>query len=206
VSRRTLPDNSQCGRADIYYARRHHDRWSEPVHFDCTVNGAGEEFSPFLVAYDDGSGELYFSSTRAGGFTSEPQGSTTGDADLYVSDVTRDGDVTPPQLVAGVNTAANDFRPSLRRDGLELFFDSNRPGSVPNASGTASLDIWSATRENRFEAWTVRDQLGPNVNTAADESRPFLTWDRMTLFFGRSPGSEGNSDIYLTSRERVRGH
>ena len=205
VSRRTLPDNSQCGRADIYYTRRHHDQWSEPVHLDCTVNSPGEEFSPFLVEYDDGARELYFSSTRTGGFSPDPPALTTGDADLYVSEVTPDGNVAPPVLIPGVNTSANDFRPSLRRDGLELFFDSNRPGSVPNTSGSPSLDIWSATRESRFEAWTVRDALGPNVNTAADESRPFLTWDRLTLFFGRSPGSEGSSDIYLSSRERVTG-
>ena len=206
VSRRTLPDNSQCGRADIYYARRHHDQWSEPVHFDCTVNSAGEEFSPFLVEYDDGARELYFSSTRAGGFSAEPPASSTGDADLYVSEVTAEGEVAPPVLVPGVNTAANDFRPSLRRDGLELFFDSNRPGSVPNAMGAASFDLWSATRDSRFDAWSVPDPLGPDVNTPADETRPFLTWDRLTLFFGRSPGSEGNSDIYLTSREKITGN
>ena len=206
VSRRILPDNSQCGRADIYYARRHHDQWSEPVHLDCTVNSPGEEFSPFLVEYDDGARELYFSSTRAGGFSSDPPTSTTGDADLYVSEVTPEGDVAPPVLVPGVNTAANDVRPSLRRDGLELFFDSNRPGSVQNASGAPSFDIWSATRDSLIDAWSVRDPLGPNVNTAADETRPFLTWDRLTLFFGRSPGSEGNSDIYMTSRERITGN
>jgi WD40-like Beta Propeller Repeat len=205
VSRRTLLDQSQCGRADIYYARRQHDQWSEPVHLDCTVNSAGEEFSPFLVEYDDGASELYFSSTRAGGVSSEQPTSPTGDADLYVSEVTREGNVAPPVLVPSVNTAANDFRPSLRRDGLELFFDSNRPGSVPNAMGNPSLDIWSARRDSRFDAWTVPEPLGPNVNTPADETRPFLTWDRLTLFFGRSPGTEGNSDIYLTSRERITG-
>lgn len=207
VSRRVLPDNSQCGGADIYYARRAHDgSWSEPLHLDCTVNSAGEEFSPFLVEYDDGARELYFSSTRAGGFSSEPPTSTTGDADLYVSEVTPEGAVLPPVLVPGVNSAAHDFRPSLRRDGLELFFDSNRPESVLNAAGTAaSFDIWSATRAGRFDAWTGPEPLGPNVNTPADEQRPFLTWDRLTLFFGRSPGSEGNSDIYLTSREKITG-
>ena len=206
VSRRTLPDGSHCGRADIYYARKSpHSGWSDPVHFDCTVNSAGEEFSPFLVEYDDGWRELYFSSTRAGGVSAEPAGSVTGDSDLYVSDITPEGNVATPALVAGVNTAANDFRPSLRRDGLELFFDSNRPGSVPNAAGNPSLDIWSATRDSRFDAWAVPESLGPNVNTSGDETRPFLTWDRTTLFFGRLPGSEGNSDIYLTSREKITG-
>jgi len=208
VSRRTLPDNSQCGGADIYYARRNHDgSWSEPVHLDCTVNSAGEEFSPFLVEYDDGARELYFSSTRAGGFSPESPTSTTGDADLYVSDVTPAGDVASPVLVPGVNTAANDFRPSLRRDGLELFFDSNRPGSVPKASGTPSFDIWSATRDSRSDVWSAAKSLGPNVNTPGDETRPFLTWDGLTLFFGRAPGTESAaSDIYLATREKITGH
>jgi hypothetical protein len=110
-------------------------------------------------------------------------------------------------LVPGVNTAANDFRPSLRRDGLELFFDSNRPDSVLNALGIPSFDIWSATRDSRFDVWNAATPLGPNVNTPGDETRPFLTWDPLTLFFGRAPGTESAaSDIYVASREKITGH
>jgi len=45
-----------------------------------------------------------------------------------------------PVLSQGLNTAQNDFRPNLRRDGLEIFFDSDRPG------GIGGLDLWTSTR------------------------------------------------------------
>ena len=42
--------------------------------------------------------------------------------------------------------------------------------------------------------------LGPAVNTAAGESRPSLSADARQLLFGRAPGPEGGSDIYVTTR------
>ena len=39
------------------------------------------------------------------------------------------------------------------------------------------------------------------MNSAAAETRPSLSWNARTLFFGRAPGPEGQSDIYVTTRE-----
>lgn len=48
--------------------------------------------------------------------------------------------------------------------------------------------------------------LGPNVNTAASETRPSLSWDGTTLYFGSTrPGGDGDSDHYVTTRERLAG-
>jgi hypothetical protein len=41
------------------------------------------------------------------------------------------------------------------------------------------------------------------VNTAAAETRPSLSWDARTLYFGRAPGPEGQSDIYVTNRDKL---
>ena len=41
------------------------------------------------------------------------------------------------------------------------------------------------------------------MNTAAGESRPSFSWNARTLYFGRAPGPEGQSDIYVTTREKV---
>jgi hypothetical protein len=187
-----------CGGGDIYYSRHGKHGWSEPVHLDCSVNSIGDEASPFLANYDDGTRQLFFSSTRAGGVSIEDPPAVTGDADLYVSSVASDGSVGAPVLVPGVNTVFNDFRPTLRRDELELFFDSNRPG------GLGGLDIWSAVREDVAAPWSTPVNLGPNVNSSDNESRPFLTWDRTMLYFGSTrPGGDGSSDIYVTSRVRI---
>jgi hypothetical protein len=189
-----------CGGSDIYVTREHVTRgWAVPEHLDCTVNSAGDEASPFFVAEEDG-GALYFSSTRAGGFVAEAPGAVTGDADIYASPVSAEGVVAAPALVPGLNTPANDFRPSVRRDALEMFFDSNRGG------GIGGLDIWSATREATSDAWSTPVNLGGNVNSAANETRPYLSWGGTTLYFGTTrAGVEGSGDIFFTTRTKVTG-
>ncbi|MEO8463290.1 MAG: hypothetical protein ABI555_08765 [Chloroflexota bacterium] len=103
-----------CGGDDIFVTRLHTTRgWAEPTNLGCTVNSNGNEASPSFVGT-----ELYFSSTRAGG---------PGGADIWLS--AYDGaSFGAPALVPGLNTTLNDNRPNLRRDGLEIFFDSNRAG------------------------------------------------------------------------------
>jgi len=201
-----------CGGSDIYVAWRnveffprrhlllgdwrHLDRgWAMPLHLGCRVNSAGDEASPFLVEYDKGQTELYFSSTRAGGFSPDAPGAAVGDGDIYVSAVRPNGRVDAPVLVEGVNTSSNDLRPHLRRDGLELFFDSNRPGTL------GGVDIWSAVREARTDAWSVPQNAGPNVNSTGNETRPFLSTGATTLYFGTTrTGVEGAGDIFLAKR------
>jgi hypothetical protein len=181
-----------CGLADIYVAREHPIHgWSAPEHLPCGVNSAREEASPFIVEYDDGTVELYFSSNRAGGFSSA--GPDT-DTDIYMTTLRRDGSFGAVLLVAGVNTAANDSRPNLRRDGLEMFFDSDRPAWP----GTV---IWTSTRSGPAAPW-AEPVVVPNINSGAAEMRPFLSWDATRLFFGTT--REGSSDLYVSTRLKNR--
>ncbi len=67
-------------------------------------------------------------------------------------------------------------------DGMTLYFHSSRPG------GYGGLDIWM-TQKTENGTWGTPANLGPGVNTAADEGRPFLTSDGRELWFDR-PGSK----------------
>lgn len=182
-----------CGGSDIYGTRYHAKRgWLEPENAGCVVNSAADEASPFVVG-----DELYFSSTRAGGYAPEPPGAVSGDSDIYVAAVGEDGAVGAPSPAPGLNTPQNDSRPNLRRDGLEIFFDSNRPG------GLGGADLWTATRASTSDAWSATTNLGPNVNSRAVDARPSLSWDGTTLYFGSTrAGGEGSSDLYVTTRGR----
>lgn len=167
-----------CGGADIYATRLHAKRgWAAPHDLGCTVNSSADEAGPYLL--ED---ELYFSSTRA------------GDSNIYVSIFDGDSFLTPT-LVPGLNTAQNDARPNLRRDGLEIFFDSNRP------AGIGGIDLWTSTRASTSDPWSVPTNLGGDVNSSANELRPSLSWDGTTLYFGSTrPGGEGSQDLYVTTR------
>jgi hypothetical protein len=189
-----------CGGADIYTTRLRNNSGFDPVqNLGCQVNSAADEASPFPLP-EPGSGPvLYFSSLRPGGLTAEPSGAAVGDSDLYVSE-SHGGVFGPASLVPGANSASEDGQPNVRRDGLELFFFSNRPGTLGMA------DIYSATRESTSVPWSTPVDLGSNVNSAAAETRPSLSWDGTTLYFGSTrPGGEGSTDHYVTTRERLLG-
>jgi Tol biopolymer transport system component len=189
-----------CGGDDIYTTRMRPDGWDPIENLGCSVNSTANEASPFPLP-EAGSGPvLYYSSNRAGGYTPEPPGVETGDSDLYVSE-SHGGEFGAGQLVPGANSAAEDGQPNVRRDGLELFFFSTRPGTLGMA------DIYSATRTSTSDPWSTPVNLGPNVNAAnGAETRPSLSWDGTVLYFGSSrPGGEGSTDHYVTTREPVGG-
>jgi Tol biopolymer transport system component len=170
--------------SDMYFARLNPARgWTAPAHLGCTVNSSGDEMSPAYVE-ENGSGVLYFSSNRGGSH------------DIYRSVQQGDGSFAAPIAVDELNTSSFDeLRPSVRKDGREIVFDSNRPG------GLGAADIYAATRSSVDEPWSAAVNLGTAINSAAAESRASLSWDGRLLVFGSTrPGGEGSSDIYLSTR------
>lgn len=182
-----------CGGDDIYVTRFRDDgSVEEPQNLGCTVNGAGNEAGPVPITEPGGRTLLYFSSTRPGGPNPEADGVTSGDADLYVSQITN-GSYAAPTLVPGVNSAQEDGQPYIQRDGLELYFFSTRPG------GLGAQDIWRATRSSVTSAWSEPVNLGEGINSAASETRPSMAWDGTTLFFG-STRTTGENNIFVSAR------
>lgn len=181
-----------CGGGDIYVTRLRDDGgFEEPHNLGCTVNSDATEFSPFPLAQSTTGPVLYFSSTRPGLGTG---------GDLYMSEL-HGGTFGPPMLVPGVNSSVDDGQPNVRRDGLEIFFYSAR---TDLAGGQGGNDIVVATRPSTSDAWSTPSNLGANVNSAASETRPSLSWDGTRLYFGSSRA--GSSDIYVTTRRRAVGH
>ena len=189
VSREALPGS--CGLGDIYFTRhsRRHG-WSEPQHLGCAPDGPNtplDEQGPSYVEAGWNSA-LYFSSSSA-----------TVPGDIYVSRGRAGRGFGPGAPVTELNdAAANDIQPNVRHDGREVVWSSNRTGTL------GGQDIWTATRRSIRDAWSAPVNLGTAVNTAAAETRPSLSWTARTLLFGRAPGPEGMSDIYVTTRKRHR--
>ena len=180
VSNRAI--DGACGGSDIYFARHNPaHRWSDPLHLACTSDGgpnsALDEMGPSYV--NAGGPSLYFSSGP----------------DIYVSERLRHDSFGPARPVEELNSAAADIQPNVRRDGREIVFASNRLAG--------DQDLWVSTRQNVNDPWAAPITLGSAVNTAANETRPALSWDGTTLYFGRAPGPEGSSDIFVTTRERT---
>jgi WD40-like Beta Propeller Repeat len=191
VSREALP--GACGQGDIYFTHRTGAAgWAEPQRLLCAPAGPNSELDeqgPSWVSVNGklrGKKMLYFSRSSV---------SPAVAGEIYVSERQNGARFGPATAVAELNDpAANDIQPNVRADGLEVVFSSNRAG------GVGAQDIWIATRASLDAPWSTPTNLGAVVNTTAAESRPSLSQNGAQLLFGRAPGPEGSSDIYITSR------
>ncbi|MBA3465065.1 MAG: PD40 domain-containing protein [Deltaproteobacteria bacterium] len=95
-----------------------------------------------------------------------------------------------PQPMTAVSSTAYETDPALSPDGLELFFSSDRMGTV------GGLDIYRATRAATSDAFGMPSPVA-ELQTTADESAAELGPDRLTIYFRRS------NDIYRASRSSV---
>ena len=91
-----------------------------------------------------------------------------------------DGTWGAPSPVGGLNQdGAIDARPNVRKDGLEIVFDSTR-GDPANVNA----DIFTSMRTSLSQPWSPPQRLGANVNSPAAESRPSLSRDGTRLYSG----------------------
>jgi hypothetical protein len=142
-------------------------------------------------------------------FTSLQRPGGLGDWDIYASTALANDHVSfgPAVLVRELSSDRRDTRPSIRHDGLEIFITSNRVGSVPDADGRPSLDIWVSTRASTADAWSTPVNLGPPINTPALDCAPCLSFDGEELFFDSTrAGGSGSRDLYSAHRSRMRGN
>ena len=102
-------------------------------------------------------------------------------------------------LLTGSPPEGADFNPFISRDGLSLYFSSDRPG------GFGGFDIWVSQRPSVNDPWGEPQNLGPNVNTPSTENSPALSSDGRRLYFQSDrPGGFGNLDLYVSERRRKR--
>jgi len=121
-----------------------------------------------------------------------------------VSELKPSGDWTDPVDVAELNTAARDTRTAFRKDGLEMYITSMRPGSVADTTGALSLDIWVSTREKRQDAWGTPVNIDATINTGFADGAPALSSDGTEMFFySNKPGGFGGNDLYVAHRTRT---
>ena len=166
---------------DFYVSYLNNGKWSKAVPAGSPLNTTKNEGAQSL-----GSNGQYMFFTAC----DRPEG--YGRCDIYYSFF--DGKIwsDPTNINAPINTSGWESQPSINAEGRVLFFTSNRPG------GMGGMDIWYSLLNTKGK-WGKPKNLGPKVNTKADEMSPFIYFDSRTLYFSSNgwPGM-GGSDLYMT--------
>lgn len=209
-------ETDNCGGSDIYYAHRKRRRddlgWETPRN----LNRFGRDPEASLLCGPVGdtflvntpnteSGPTYFqdeaTDTTVLYFTRSDQPTNLGDFDIYLTTLASDG--TWGMVVRDNELSTTPYRDTRtairRRDGLEMILSTERPGGL----GNPPRDLWVSTRASTQEPWSIPVHLA-NVNTAALEGAPALSWDGTDLyFFSARPGGLGANDLYLSTRTKL---
>ena len=175
------------GGLDLYVTEREDKDedfgWGAPANLGAGVNTAVPELLGAIIR-ERGQEVMYFS-----------RGAVGGGRDLYTSIRGPDGTFGPGMLIQELQNAADDSRMTLRRDGLEMYFD--------RSSATTGLDIWMTTRERVWHPWSPPTPVTV-LNSPVLDARPSLSWDGTTLYFhsGRV-GGLGSNDIHVSTRIKL---
>jgi Tol biopolymer transport system component len=154
--------------------------FGEPVNLGPTVNTSYGDCASSISS--DGL-SLYFCDSPL-----NPTPGGYGGGDLWVTTRETTGDEWGPRMNLGptVNTSFGDGAPCMSADGLSLYFSSNRLG------GYGNYDLWMSTRTTTKDDWGAPVNLGPIVNTSADENFTSISADGLQLYVSDPWGEPSN--------------
>lgn len=174
---------------NLYSALLKGNTASEPLVMRKDVNS---RYHDGTATYDSLSRRLYF--TRDNVFYGTLNKSKEGELKLaiYYSEITA-GEYNQKEWGSLVPFAHNDQEyntghPYITRDGRRMYFASDRPG------GSGGVDIWYSDKLG--DDWGVPVNMGPKVNTSANEMYPFLSTDSVLYFTSNGHPGLGGYDIF----------
>jgi Tol biopolymer transport system component len=156
-------------------------KWSSPE--VVPWSGQYRDADPFVTP--DGK-RLYFISDRP------VDGKPKDDLDIWMLEKEAAGWSAPKHLDAPVNSPGNEWFPTIAADGT-IYFGSDREG------GLGRTDLYRCRRNG--DVCAAAENLGPNVNSKADEFEPLINADQTMLIFMASgrPEGKGAGDLYIST-------
>ncbi|MCG8327806.1 MAG: hypothetical protein MI974_08990 [Chitinophagales bacterium] len=127
---------------------------------------------------------VYFASNRPGGY---------GGMDIYVA-IKEDGRWgAPKNLGPTINTPYDETSPFLARDKRTLYFSTNN-----SQRSMGGLDIVKVVYNKQADRWTVPENVGTPINSAADDAYFRISKDGFTAYFSSArKDGYGQRDIYV---------
>lgn len=153
----------------IFFSKKRDGRWLPARNISLEFNSENP-LKPVFLSRD--------------GLTLILQRNDNDDYNLYSSTYSEGIWSTVQKLNNNINTTAAEMNACMTADNKTLYFTSNRPG------GFGGFDIYKSELDASGN-WGPPTNLGSVINSAFDETTPFITEDGKTLYFS----SEGHFNI-----------
>ncbi len=169
---------------DFYQSDRLENGWSHARSLPGNINSDNNEGAQNIS--QDGQWLIFTGCNFPNGF---------GSCDLFISYLSAEGWSAPENMGPNFNTEFWESAPSLSPDKRDLYFTSNRPG------GYGGNDLYVSHRMENGR-WSPPENMGPSINTAGDESAPFIHADNSSLYFTSNalPGY-GGDDLFVVRKK-----
>lgn len=168
---------------DFFGSTRVDGKWSKALPLEGNINTDANEGAQNIS--QDGQWLIFTGCNFRDGY---------GSCDLYISYLTDDGWSAPQNLGPKINGEGWESAPSLSPDKRDLYFASKRN------DGYGGSDIYVSHRLPNGQ-WGEAENMGPDVNTAGDESCPFIHADNHTLYFTSNGHlGYGGDDLFLVKK------
>ncbi|MBN2007209.1 MAG: PD40 domain-containing protein, partial [Anaerolineae bacterium] len=157
----------------IWFVERVGDGWSDPARLILPLESSGDELNPTFTL----EGTLYYVADYP----------TLGGAGLYRAQFAN-GTLQAPEKLAWFadDEQVVDVEPFVAPDeSFLLFYSAGRADNLAPADKVG--DIYVAFRDGQGQ-WSAPQNLGPSINSTAEESTPTLSPDGHYLFFASNRG------------------
>jgi WD40-like Beta Propeller Repeat len=185
-----------CGGQDIWVSRRQDRRndfgWEDPVNLGCAADGGPNtpfgDLTPALFEDEAGRVLMYFASNRGSSW------------DHYQTVMKGDDTFGPATPIPVLNSSYSEQGITVRRDGLEVIFLSDRLRSG------GSLNFFTATRESTGDPWSEPVPVPSLGNPAWGQGKISLSFDGTELYFTSWLTNTGtHPDLFFARRAKVKG-
>jgi outer membrane protein OmpA-like peptidoglycan-associated protein/tetratricopeptide (TPR) repeat protein len=161
----------------VFFSKKVNGKWSSPANITAALQSDGDQYVSSLSF--DGT-ELYL--RKEDNF----------EANLMVSKYEKGKWTKSKPLNHNINTKFFEGNCSVSKDGLTLFFSSNRSGTV------GAMDIFKSERKPTGD-WGPAINLGKVINTEFNEDAPFISEDGKRLYFSsQGHNTMGGYDIFYS--------
>lgn len=168
---------------DFYYSRNKNGSWETSTPMEGDINTPENEGAQNIS--QDGQWLVFTACNRRDGF---------GSCDIYISYLTDKGWSEAVNLGGKINSEFWESQPCLSPDKRDLYFASRVPG------GYGGSDIYVSHLQANGK-WSEPENMGPGINTPANEQCPFIHADNQTFYFTSNghPGY-GDADLYYARK------